>query len=445
MKNPILRRGLYILAGLVMFVLNVNYASAQILPECTKTGRCTLCDMVQTGINIGVFVLGIIGAVTFMIIVYGGLMMLISGGRSDYIKKGKDVLINAVVGLAIALLAYGVVNTVVAVVTEGGWSWEPNLKCAELPSPTQYTAPEYGSFLPGSDSQGNQPTSDKDEKITPNPNGWEDGTACEDKTQCKSGFCYEFSEIAGLPDATTIKAADNGKGICKPVSSIQENTVCEDANIDKGGGDDDIPCPSGFSCKNPGGGTLGTCKSSALGTDCYDKGQCSSGICHDFFDNSGTPDKDDEHGKCISLPLKQGDICEDANVDAGGADDDIACPSNMACKDKGSNSFGRCWPKDNGSICFDKAECSSGVCWEFGDPPSINWAGPGSVVLDAPNDKDDEIGICVQLPLALHQKCEDANIDRNQLDDDITQCGPGNHCSDTGILTLIGTCEPISP
>ena len=138
--------------GLILFFALLfsarQISAAGILPTCAETGRWTLCDIVQTAINFGIFLFGIVGALVLLFFFYGGFMMLISGGASEKVKKGKDILVNATIGLFIVFAAYTGVNFVVAIVT-GGWNWAGNLKCAPLPTPELWTAP--------SDTQGAGP------------------------------------------------------------------------------------------------------------------------------------------------------------------------------------------------------------------------------------------------------------------------------------------------
>jgi predicted small integral membrane protein len=448
-----------IFCGLLFFNFMVGHlaAAAGILPDCVADGRCTLCDMVQVAVNIGTFIIGLIGAVTLGFFIYGGLIMLTSAGKADWVKKGKDIIINSTIGLAIVFLAYTGVTAVIAVVT-GGWDWENKLTCAPLPAETQYTPPTYSTCGTACDpafSGGNQPTSDKSNVITPNPGGWADGTACEDKGQCASGFCYEFSDIPAGQDTTQKSVQDpydNEKGECMPVSSITKGTVCEDSNIDKNGLDDDIPCPNGMSCKDPGaGGPLGTCQASGAGDVCHDKGQCSQGACYDYFvRDNGSIDPDDNNGKCTPTPLADGLICEDANIDYGGGDEDLNCKPGSICKQYGTlgGYLGRCVSKSNGSICFDKSECASTLCWEYGDPPATNWKSPNNNndqypgAPNAPADKKDGVGICTDA-LKVGDKCDDGNVDRGGGNDDAT-CPPGNTCLAGDWLGLAtGTCGPI--
>jgi len=45
--------------------------------------------------------------------VYGGLLWMTSGGSNEQVKKGRDILIWATVGLVIIFSAYGLVRFVI--------------------------------------------------------------------------------------------------------------------------------------------------------------------------------------------------------------------------------------------------------------------------------------------------------------------------------------------
>jgi len=133
--------------------------AAGILPACASSGRCTLCDIVQTVVNFGKFLMGFVGALVLLYFFYGGFRMLISAGIPENVKKGKDAMINAVIGLGIVLLAYSIVSIIISILT-GGWQWEANLKCAALPGQTNWEAPPptQGQVQgPGGSSSSDQP------------------------------------------------------------------------------------------------------------------------------------------------------------------------------------------------------------------------------------------------------------------------------------------------
>lgn len=104
-------------------------SQAAILPACVATSDCKICDIFEVAINIGLFILAVSGAITLFFIVYGGFMWLISGGSPDKITKGKNILINAALGLTIAFTAYVMVVGLVALVTNN-WQWQTSLRCS---------------------------------------------------------------------------------------------------------------------------------------------------------------------------------------------------------------------------------------------------------------------------------------------------------------------------
>lgn len=55
-------------------------------------------------------VLGIIGSVALAVFIYGGFLWLTSGGNETRIKKGKDVILWATLGLVIIFAAYAIVG-----------------------------------------------------------------------------------------------------------------------------------------------------------------------------------------------------------------------------------------------------------------------------------------------------------------------------------------------
>lgn len=54
----------------------------------------------------------IIGALSVLMIIIGGLRYTISGGSAEAIKSAKNIIMYAIIGLVVALLAYAIVNWV---------------------------------------------------------------------------------------------------------------------------------------------------------------------------------------------------------------------------------------------------------------------------------------------------------------------------------------------
>lgn len=64
------------------------------------------------GLAIGEILLRVAAIVAIAYIIYGGFQYLISQGEPDRTKRAKDSILNAIIGLAIAILATAIVNFV---------------------------------------------------------------------------------------------------------------------------------------------------------------------------------------------------------------------------------------------------------------------------------------------------------------------------------------------
>ena len=84
-------------------------------PDCLAiTNPLTGIDSPQTLIGRVInSILGVVGSLALVMFVYGGLIWMTSSGSSEQVKKGKDILIWAIIGLAISDSAYGLVRFVI--------------------------------------------------------------------------------------------------------------------------------------------------------------------------------------------------------------------------------------------------------------------------------------------------------------------------------------------
>ena len=74
-------------------------------------GQTSLGDQIKAVINVLLF---IIGVVSVIMIILGGIKYVLSNGDSSQITSAKNTILYAVIGLVVALLAYAIVNFVVA-------------------------------------------------------------------------------------------------------------------------------------------------------------------------------------------------------------------------------------------------------------------------------------------------------------------------------------------
>lgn len=62
-------------------------------------------------------VLGIVGSLALLMFVYGGLIWMTSSGNQEKVKKGRDTLVWAAIGLVIIFSAYALTRVLITSVT----------------------------------------------------------------------------------------------------------------------------------------------------------------------------------------------------------------------------------------------------------------------------------------------------------------------------------------
>ncbi len=113
-----------ILVTAVTVLLNTFLSRATFAFDLTMSDGASSARGVDQAVTLfgasGVFttvsnvMLFIVGAISVIMVVVGGLRYVISGGNSGNITGAKNTILYAVVGLVIAMLAYAVVNFVIA-------------------------------------------------------------------------------------------------------------------------------------------------------------------------------------------------------------------------------------------------------------------------------------------------------------------------------------------
>jgi multisubunit Na+/H+ antiporter MnhB subunit len=81
------------------------------MDENQTAENTNLFKMIQIVINI---ILSVLGAITVLMIILGGINFMTSQGDPGKTKKGRDTILYGIIGLVIALLAYAIVNFVLA-------------------------------------------------------------------------------------------------------------------------------------------------------------------------------------------------------------------------------------------------------------------------------------------------------------------------------------------
>lgn len=83
---------------------------------CNVAGSCNLCHALRVFQNIVQILFQIAIPLAVILIVYGGIRLMMSGGSEQNVSASKEIIINAIIGLAIALSAWILVNVVITLI-----------------------------------------------------------------------------------------------------------------------------------------------------------------------------------------------------------------------------------------------------------------------------------------------------------------------------------------
>lgn len=76
-------------------------------------------DLVKSITGIINAVIGVLGIVAVTVIIVGGIGYMTSSGDAGKVKKAKDTILYGVIGLVIVVLAFAIVNFVIANILKG--------------------------------------------------------------------------------------------------------------------------------------------------------------------------------------------------------------------------------------------------------------------------------------------------------------------------------------
>lgn len=114
--------------GVTLFTPVAQTASAQSIQEganAAKGSSSTTCLFTSTTCSNGIFtnivnvLLYIIGAISVIMLIYGGIRYTISGGDTAAVTAAKNTILYAIVGVIVAVLAYAIVNFVLGSLVQG--------------------------------------------------------------------------------------------------------------------------------------------------------------------------------------------------------------------------------------------------------------------------------------------------------------------------------------
>ncbi len=120
MKNSFLKAGSAakaLAASATVFLFNTVPAYAQLISPGDQPGRLSEAtggegsfrNLILTFLN---FFLGFLGLLAVVMVIYGGILYVTGAGEQDKLDKGKKIIMYAIVGIVIILLAFALVSTI---------------------------------------------------------------------------------------------------------------------------------------------------------------------------------------------------------------------------------------------------------------------------------------------------------------------------------------------
>ncbi len=84
--------------------------------ERIETGEAVITEV---AVRVVSFIMAFSGVIAMVFVIYGGWLILLSGGSEEKISGGKKILTWAVIGLAVIFTSYVVMNFVVNTIQKG--------------------------------------------------------------------------------------------------------------------------------------------------------------------------------------------------------------------------------------------------------------------------------------------------------------------------------------
>jgi len=114
-----------IVGGLGAAALNAHAAIIDPSSPAYQTGDYTLdynsdSSVLTVVVGIARWILGIVGTLALVMLIYGGLTFLLSGGSSQAVESGRKIIVAAVIGLIIVFASYLIIKFVLGTM---GLNW----------------------------------------------------------------------------------------------------------------------------------------------------------------------------------------------------------------------------------------------------------------------------------------------------------------------------------
>lgn len=114
-------KSVFVLVMLATVFVNVGpvFAQSKFIPDCAlknpgpgvDEGECrSISIFVILLIKVANYLFSIVGALALLFFIYGGFTLILSRGAPENVKKGKEIMVAAVIGLIIVFGAYMLVR-----------------------------------------------------------------------------------------------------------------------------------------------------------------------------------------------------------------------------------------------------------------------------------------------------------------------------------------------
>ncbi|MFH1187465.1 MAG: pilin [bacterium] len=107
-----------ILFSLSLFAVNPALASDggifEGVSSCMKAGNCSLCGFLSVFVNIGRWVLSVMGGIALVYFIWAGLSFILSFGNSEKVANARKAVFGSIIGVGIILGAWTLVNFIFA-------------------------------------------------------------------------------------------------------------------------------------------------------------------------------------------------------------------------------------------------------------------------------------------------------------------------------------------
>ena len=116
-----MKKIIFISYFIILVSLPFLVSAAGLLP-CTGLS-CNYCSLFQLIKNVLDFAMTyILFPVATVMVIYGGFTILVARDNAGLVKKGRDIIAAAVIGIVIALISWTIINTIFNVIVNGN-SW----------------------------------------------------------------------------------------------------------------------------------------------------------------------------------------------------------------------------------------------------------------------------------------------------------------------------------